>query len=215
MTSNKESMKRQLCQILYRIRALEFGAFKLTSGKTSPYYIDLRIVPSFPDAFHKVCDIYVELIRENVKANSFKRIAGIPTAGTFFASVVAYNLQKPALYVRSTQRKHGRERSVEGILAPGDEVLLLDDLATSGKSLLKAAAAIRAEGGLVNDAVVLISREEGGTENLAKNNVNLHYLLKASEAAYTLHEIGVLSNMELKTILKQKKKRKTSPSRTS
>ncbi len=208
MTLEIEFMKGQLCQILYKIGALKFSTFKLTSGKISPYYIDLRIVPSFPDAFHKICNLYVELIKSNIGTENFKRIAGIPTAGIPFASVIAYNLNKSFLYTRPTQRKHGRERKVEGVLMPSDEVLLLDDLITSGKSLLRAASAIRAEGGVIDDAVVLIDREEGGKEKLAKDNITLHYLLKASEAANTLHEMGAITDMELKTILKQKKEAK-------
>jgi orotate phosphoribosyltransferase len=202
---NMETLKQQLCKILYKIGALKFGTFKLTSGKISPYYIDLRIIPSFPDAFHNICSLYAELIRDGVRVDNFQRIAGIPTAGLPFASVVAYNLNKPFVYTRPTQRKHGRERRVEGLLVSGDVVLPLDDLITSGKSLVKAISAIRAEGGIVNDAVVLINREEGGKEKLAKENVDLHYVLNASEAANTLYEAGAISRNELNTILKQRK----------
>lgn len=88
---------------------------------------------------------------------------------------------------------------------PGDKVLLVDDLITSGNSLLRAASAIRAEGGLVNNAVVLINREEGGKQRLARDKVTLHYLLKASEAANTLYEIGAITDLEMKTVLQQRK----------
>lgn len=202
-----EPMKAQLCQVLYKIGALKFGTFRLTSGKISPYYIDLRMVPSFPDAFHKICDLYVKLVKSSVGFESFRRIAGIPTAGIPFASVVAFNLNKSFLYTRPGLRKHGRERRVEGILVSGDKVLLLDDLITSGKSLRKASSAIRAEGGVVDDAVVLIDREERGKENLAKDNIKLHCLMKASEAANTLHEVGAITEIELETILKQRKEK--------
>ena len=207
MTTNMEPMKAQLCQVLYKIGALKFGTFRLTSGKISPYYIDLRMVPSFPDAFHKICDLYVKLVKSSVGFESFRRIAGIPTAGIPFASVVAFNLNKSFLYTRPGLRKHGRERRVEGILVSGDKVLLLDDLITSGKSLRKASSAIRAEGGVVDDAVVLIDREERGKENLAKDNIKLHCLMKASEAANTLHEVGAITEIELETILKQRKEK--------
>jgi orotate phosphoribosyltransferase len=208
VTTNTEPMKAQLCQVLYKIGALRFGTFRLTSGKISPYYIDLRMVPSFPDAFHKICDLYVKLVQRGVGSENFGRIAGIPTAGIPFASVVAYNLNKSFLYTRPNLRKHGRERRVEGILVSGDKVLLLDDLITSGKSLRKASSAIRAEGGVVEDAVVLIDREERGKENLAKDNIKLHCLMKASEAAHKLHEVGAITEIELETILKQRKDRR-------
>jgi orotate phosphoribosyltransferase len=203
----KEKLKAELGRILNRIGALKFGTFKLTSGEVSPYYIDLRIVPSFPDAFKRICDFYLALIKSDIGANGFDRIAGIPTAGISFSSITACHLKKPLIYVRSTERKHGRERRVEGILLPGDRVLLMDDLITSGGSILKAAEAVRAEGGVVTDTVVLLDREENGKENLAKNGINLHYLLTTSEAAYKLYDIGAITEDQLDTILKQVKRK--------
>jgi len=202
-----ESIKIEICKILNKIGALQFGAFKLTSGKISPYYIDLRIVPSFPDAFQKVCDFYVGFIKSEVGIKNFERIAGIPVAGIPFASIVAYNLQRPFLYVRRGVRLHGRQRRIEGILAPGDRILLIDDLITTGLSLRKSAKAIIAEGGVVTDAVVLLDREESGREKLEKSGIKLHALLNVSEIAEKLHEIGAIDEEQLKTILKQIKKR--------
>ena len=205
--TEREAMKAELCRILNKIGALEFGVFRLTTGRTSPYYIDLRIVPSFPDAFRRVCNLYLKLIRGDVGADSFDRIAGIPTAGIPFASFLAYQLKKAFLYTRPQKRLHGRERRVEGIVMPGDRVLLIDDLITTGRSLRRAAEAIRAEGGVVSDAVVLLDREEGGKETLAEDEVSLHSLLRASEAADTLYQIGAITEDQLKTIKKQVKKK--------
>jgi len=202
-----EKEKAELSRILNKIGAIKFGAFKLTSGRTSPYYIDLRIVPSFPDAFQRVCDLYIKLIEKELGADSFDRIAGIPTAGIPFASVIAYHLKKPFLYIRPRVRLHGRERRIEGVIMPGNRVLLVDDLITTGLSLRKAARAIRAEGGLVTDTLVLLDREEGGEERLTKDNIKLHYLLTASEAAKKLYELGAIEEDQYKTILKQTKKK--------
>ena len=203
---SSETVKVEICKILNKIGALQFGAFKLTSGKISPYYIDLRIVPSFPDAFQKICNFYVGFIKKEVGAKNFQRIAGIPVAGIPFASIIAYNLQKPFLYVRKGVRLHGRQRRIEGILAPGDRVLLVDDLITTGLSLRKAAKAIMAEGGVVSDAVVLLDREESGRKKLEKSGINLHSLLNISEIANKLCEIGAIDEEQLKTILRQIKK---------
>ncbi len=202
-----EKEKTELSRILHKIGAIKFGTFKLTSGRTSPYYIDLRIVPSFPEAFERVCDIYVKLAETELGAQNFDRIAGIPTAGIPFASLIAYHVKKPFLYIRSKAKLHGRERRIEGILMPGNRVLLVDDLITTGLSLRKAANAIRAEGGVVSDALVLLDREEGGRERLKKDNITLHYLLTAREAANRLYELGAIEEDQLKTILKQAKKK--------
>ncbi|MGQ9545519.1 MAG: orotate phosphoribosyltransferase [Candidatus Bathycorpusculaceae bacterium] len=203
---NSKTAKVEICKILKKIDALQFGAFKLTSGKISPYYIDLRVIPSFPDAFHRVCDFYVNFIKERIGTENFERIAGIPIAGIPFASLISYRLQKPFLYIRKDIRLHGRQRRIEGIIAPGDRVLLVDDLITTGLSLRRAAKAIMAEGGIVNDAVVLLDREEGGKEKLERSGVRLHALLKISETATRLCEIGAIDEEQLKTILRQIKK---------
>jgi len=205
-TKTDETKKMEMAKILHKIDALKFGVFKLTSGKASPYYIDLRVVPSFPGAFRQICDFYAEQITHNIGLKSFDRVAGVPLAGIPFASQIAYNLGKPFLYVRKGVRLHGRKRRVEGILSSGDRVLIVDDLVTTGLTLNRAAKAVRAEGGIVKEAIALLDREEGGKEKLEKNGIRLFSLLKMSEVANTLFEIEAIDEESRKTILKQIKK---------
>ena len=202
-----EDKKNKIANVLFKIDALKFGVYKLSSGKASPYYIDLRVVPSFPDAFREICDLYGETITSQIALKNFDRIAAVPLAGIPFASQIAYNLKKPFLYVRKGIRLHGRERRVEGILVSGDRVLLVDDLVTTGLTLKKAAEAIRAEGGVVTEAIAFLDREEGGKEKLAESGIKLHALIKISEIANTLYELGAIDEESLKTILKQIKKK--------
>lgn len=201
-----QNKKDEMANILLKIDALKFGVFKLSTGKASPYYIDLRVIPSFPDVFREICDFYTQTITNEIRLKNFKRIAGIPIAGIPFASQIAYNLKKPFLYMRKGVRFSGRERRVEGILASGDKVLLIDDLLTTGSTLKKAADAVRAEGGVVTDAIVFLDREEGGMKLLEKNGIKLHSLLRISEIANILYEIGAIDQENLKTIQKQIKK---------
>ena len=205
---NKVSQEKKdtIANILFKIDAIKFGVFKLSSGKASPYYIDLRVIPSFPDAFREICDFYAEYINNQIGVKNFDRMAGVPLTGIIFASQVAYNLKKPFLYVRKGVRLHGRERRVEGLLASGDRVLLIDDLVTTGLTLKKASEAVRDEGGVVTDAVAFLDREEGGNQQLERNGIKLHTLLKISEVANTLYELGAIEQEDLKTILKQVKK---------
>ncbi len=205
--STHEQMKIEMAKILTNIDAVKFGLFKLTSRKISPYYVDLRIIPSFPDAFRDICTFYEQIITQQIGTKNFDRIAGIPVAGIPFASQVAYNLRKPFLYVRKGIKLHGRERRVEGILVSGNKVLLIDDLVTTGISLKEAVEAVRAEGGVTTDAVAFLDREEGGKELLEKSGVKLHTLLKISEVAKTLYDMGTLDEESFKTIMKQIKKK--------
>ena len=200
------SPKERMANILFKVDAVKFGVFKLSSGKASPYYIDLRVIPSFPDAFHEICESYTQYITSQIEIKSFDRIAAIPIAGIPFASQIAFNLRKPFLYVRKGIHLSGRERRVEGVLASGNKVLLIDDLITTGLSLKESADAVRAEGGVVTEGIVFLDREEGGRELLEKNGVKLHSVLKISEIAKMLYEMGAIDHESLKIILKQIKK---------
>jgi len=204
--ADREKLQSELCTLLTRIGALRFGTFTLTGGKLSPYYVDLRVVPSFPEAYRTVETIYVSSASEEIGLGNFDRVAGIPTAGMPFASVLAYSLQKPFLYVRKEARSHGRERRVEGILYPGDRVLLVDDVVTTGGSLLTAAEAITAEGGVVKDALVLIDREEGGGKAVQEKGVKLNYFMNMTKIAQTLYGLGSITKDELTAILLQMRK---------
>jgi len=199
------TQKDKMANVLFKLDTVKFGVFQLSSGKPSPYYIDLRVIPSFPDAYREICDFYSQTIASQIGAENFTRIAGIPLAGIPFASQVAYNLKKPFLYVRKDIKHHGRERRVEGILISGDKVLLIDDLLTTGLTLKEAAQAVRAEGGVVTDAVVFMDREEGGKEQLEKVGVKIHPIFKISEISKILYEIGAIDQENLKTIQKQLK----------
>jgi orotate phosphoribosyltransferase len=183
--------------------ATRFGLFKLSSGKLSPYYIDLRVIPGDPRGLRTVIEIYEAMARSKIGVASFDRIAGVPTAGVPYASILAYQLTKPFLYVRREAKTHGGERRVEGQLLPGERVLLVDDLVTTGKNTLQAAESIRAEGGQVQHAVVLIDRQEGGAAALARAGLKLHAFTNVKRIARRLRESGVIEDDQYRAILAQ------------
>ncbi|MCW4005793.1 MAG: orotate phosphoribosyltransferase [Candidatus Bathyarchaeota archaeon] len=203
-----KTKKTEMAKILTKIDALQFGLFDMADGKVSPYYIDLRVIPSFPDAFKDICALYEQTIKKKIGMKSFDRIAGIPLAGLPFASQVAYNLGKPFLYVRKEDKGQGRERRVEGVLVSGERVLLVDDLTTTGLTLGQAAESVRAEGGVVVNAVSLLDREEGAKEKLNQKGIDLQAVLKISEVAKSLYEMGTIDEESLNVIMKQIKKKK-------
>ncbi|MGQ9542796.1 MAG: orotate phosphoribosyltransferase [Candidatus Bathyarchaeia archaeon] len=193
----------EFCRILIKTNAIKFGVFKLTSGRLSPYYVDLRSIPSYPEAFRKVMEFYGVLVREGVGLESFERISCVPTSGLLFASVLAFQHSKPILYVRREPKTHGRERRIEGVMSPGDRVVLIDDLITTGKSLVDVAQVIRGEGGIVTDAIVLLDREEGGRGSLERIGVKLHSFMRISEVANRLFNLGVIDEGKYRDIIEQ------------
>jgi len=192
----------EFCNILLRTGSLKFGTFKLASGILSPYYVDLRLIPSYPEAFQQTIEMYRSVIEPDL-VKRVHRLAGIPTAGIAYAAVIALNLTKPLLYVRKEQKEHGREKRVEGLLQPGDKVLVLDDVVTTGKSLLEAAEAIRAEGGIVDDTVVLLDRQQGAGANLQKERVKLHAFTTMRRIGDKLLDLGTIDEGQHKEIINQ------------
>ncbi len=199
----RKAMVDELAMVLVKVRALQVGTFTLASGKLSSYYVDLRTVPSFPGAYRYVVDCYVSLIKNEVGLDKFDAIAGIPTAGLAFSSPVALELKKPMIYVRKDEKDHGQMKKIEGAIKPGWKVLVMDDLITTGHSLLSGIDAIRGEGGEVGQVAVLIDRQEGGRQNLKKAGVALSALTDISELARTLHAKDEISDEEMRAIKSQ------------
>ncbi len=205
-------LRREFCKILAKIDALKFGTFTLTSGAVSPYYVDLRLVFSYPGALREVTKFYVELVENEVGLDNFDRIAAIPTAGIPYSTALALELRKPLIYVRKEVKRHGRERRVEGILRPGDRILIVDDLVTTGTTIVNTAEALRAEGGIVEHGIVLVDREEGSGDALAEAGVRLHCLVKISEAAKIMYELGKITSDQYRTVLQQVEARRSTTS---
>jgi orotate phosphoribosyltransferase len=192
----------EFCDILLKTDCLRFGTFKLARGILSPYYVDLRLIPSHPEAFKRVIGFYSSVL-EARPLKRVQRLVGIPTAGISYAAVLAFKLGKPFLYIRKEPRKEQGGRRIEGLLRPGERVAVLDDVITTGKNIIEAVDAIRAEGGIAEDAVVLLDRKQGGERNLAKIGVKLHSFTTIRRIADVLLDRGTLDERQHKEMVEQ------------
>jgi len=152
--------------------------FQLTSGRTSPVYIDCRRLISFPRARGKLMDMGAELIEEAIGFESIDIVAGGETAGIPFAAWIADRLMLPMAYVRKSPKGFGRGARIEGQMISGDRVLLVEDLATDGGSKISFVEGIRDAGGECAHTFVIFHYGifPQGITNLESHGVKLHAL---------------------------------------
>jgi len=194
---------KEFATFLYQNDAIKFGNFKLSSGKDSPYYIDLRVVPSFPHQFRKMIKALQSSISEKIGFDNFDCIASVPTSGLVIASALAIETVKPLIYIRQKPKDYGTENVVEGKIAAGSRVLLVDDVGTTGLSLLNAIKALKASKMVVTDAFTIINRFEGARELLASENVRLYEIIDIIALSSILHETNLLHDEIFERIKKQ------------
>ncbi|MGZ4133936.1 MAG: orotate phosphoribosyltransferase, partial [Tumebacillaceae bacterium] len=144
------SLSDRIAKALLDIKAIELrpnDPFTWSSGMRSPIYCDNRLTISYPEIRDMIAEGFVQLINE--KFGDVDVIAGAATAGIPHAAFVAQKMNKPMIYVRSSAKKHGQGRMSEGALQEGQKVVVIDDLFSTGGSVLKAVEGVRAEGGIV------------------------------------------------------------------
>ncbi len=165
--------RKTIVEAIYGAGCLKFGKFILSSGKESDVYVDLRLLYSYPNEFKKIIEALIEKINSYV----FDCICGIPTGGLPLSVVVAYLLNKPFIYVRKKEKSYGRKRRIEGNLTVCNNVLIIDDVATTGRSLKDAIEVLREAGCVVDETLVVVDREEGARDNLLNLGVKLNSLI--------------------------------------
>jgi len=192
----RRSRLNDIAEGLVKAGALQFGTFTLPDGKDSAYYVNLRSLPSYPGVYGTVVDALADLAaRRAPKADAY---CAVPLAGLLLASPLAIAQKKPLVYTPIEKLKGGRE--VEGEVRPGWNVVIVGDLATSGKTIMSAAEAIEDEGGKVSAAIVLIDRLEGARERLSKKGIALHAVTDMVELADTLYSMELISKENVKAI---------------
>jgi uridine monophosphate synthetase len=187
-----------LATTLFDIGAVQFGKFKLHSGRKSHIYMDLRVLVSYPQALRRVARAYASIL----EGMDFDVLAAYPYAALPIGTAVALELDRPLIYPRKEIKDYGTGKAIEGHWEVGQRAVLIEDLVTSGASIVQAFATLKIVGLQVNEAVVLIDREQGGSELLREQGYLLRAVLKLSHLLIILENAGRITSKQHDKVLR-------------
>lgn len=165
----KQTSREELLIELYKIGVIKFGEFTLKSGKKSPIYVDMRKVVSYPEIMESLTYVMWEKIQEK----PFDLLCGVPYGAVPLATALSLYSHKPMIMQRKEAKEHGTKQKVEGTYQRGDQVLLVEDVTTTGGSILQSALALEELGLRVQNAVVFLDRDQGARETLFAQGIIL------------------------------------------
>ena len=175
-----------LSVMLFDIGAVQLGKFKLHSGRSSRIYLDLRLLVTYPNALRLATKAYQHLL-ENL---SYNLLAAPPLAGLPLGTALCLATDTPLIYPRKTAKSYGTGKSIEGHWTLGETAVIVDDVITSGDSILGAISSLKAAGLQVTDAIVLIDREQGGVAHMKSQGYAVHSAITVN------HLLTILENKE-------------------
>jgi len=168
-------LEEQLKRLLFETGAVKTGEFILSSGKKSSFYIDCRKVTLHPQG----AKLIGKIILEKIKGLKVDAIGGLTLGADPIISTVVALSDIPGFIVRKKEKEHGTKQKIEGLIAPGWKVVIVEDVATTGASALEAIQAAEAAGAKVVKVISVVDREEGAAEAL--KNYDFDPIFKKSE----------------------------------
>ena len=156
--------------------AVQYGEFELSHGGTSDYYVDKYLFETDPVCLGLIADAFADRLDDTDAT-----LAGVALGAVPLVAVTADRLGRPYVIARKQAKEYGTGNRIEGRLDEGEEVVVLEDIATTGQSAVDAVEALREAGAVVNRVLVVVDRQEGAAELLAEHDVELESLLTASE----------------------------------
>ncbi|WP_193309993.1 orotate phosphoribosyltransferase [Halorubrum halophilum] len=168
--------RAELIAALRAADAVQYGEFELSHGGTSDYYVDKYLFETDPDALRLIAAAFADRL-----ADTDATLAGVALGAVPLVAVTAAEMGRPYVIARKQAKEYGTGNRIEGRLDEGEEVVVLEDIATTGQSAVDAVEALREAGATVNRVLVVVDREEGAADLLADHDIELESLLTATE----------------------------------
>jgi orotate phosphoribosyltransferase len=162
----------ELVRALIQTDAVRFGEFELSHGGTSEYYVDKYLFETDPDALETIAKAFDDRLDET-------KLAGVALGAVPLVAVTSVETGLPYVIARKQRKEYGTSNLIEGRLDEGEEVVVLEDIATTGQSAIDAVEALREAGATVDRVLVVVDRQEGARANLAEHDIELEALVTA------------------------------------
>jgi orotate phosphoribosyltransferase len=177
----------KIANALFLSGCLKFGRFKIKSGATSPYYIDLTRILSEPQQLCIIAELAAKKVKAISSADRIDKLASIELKGALIAPSIACNLNLPCIIVRKEEKAYGVTGRIAGAeVARGDNILFFDDVISEGLSKVEGIKPLQDQGGNVKHLLVVVNREHGGKEKLEKLGFKVHALAKITDIVLSL-----------------------------
>ncbi|MBI3366112.1 orotate phosphoribosyltransferase [Candidatus Roizmanbacteria bacterium] len=193
MSMFDSKLKERLIIELHEVRIIDFGLFKLKSGLMSPYYIDLRLLVTFPHLLELVSDV----LWQKIRLKPFDLIAGIPYAALPIATSISLRYNRPMIFVRKEKKEYGKGKQIEGIYHEGQHVVVIDDVISDGASKFEIIKPIEDEKLKVSQVVVLLDRNQGGPKTLIEKGYHCETITSMDEVLNILYQHNRITQEQL------------------
>ena len=167
--------KKELIKMLKDCEAIQFGRFVLTSGAVSDYYIDIKKASTKPEVLKKIAEAMVEY------TGGYDLLAGMELGAVPLVVALSLETNIPYVIIRKDKRDHGTSKQIEGGEVKGKKVLIIEDVTTSGSSVIKTIQIIRENKGIVDEVLVAVDRESGAEQKLQKADASFIPILSVSD----------------------------------